>query len=212
MSAMSDQSFMELTAKVSVIPIVTIDQATYAVPIATALVSGGLNVLEITMRTEQALEAVAKIALEVPGAIVGVGSVIDGAQFSAARMAGAHFAVSPGATPELEAGARAAKIPWLPGAQSVSEVLALRGRGWRFVKFFPAQPSGGIGFLRAIVGPVPDMFFCPTGGITIETAPDYLSLPNVRCVGGSWLTPASLVSSKNWNEIRVLAQRAHHLR
>lgn len=211
MSAIKDQSFMELTARISVIPVLTIERVTDAVPIVAALVSGGLNVIEITMRTDCALEAVAKVTSEVPAAIVGVGSVIDIAQFAAARMAGARFSVSPGATPELEAGARAAKIPWLPGAQSVSEVLALRARGCRFVKFFPAQPSGGIGFLRSIVGPVPDMLFCPTGGITEETAIDYLALPNVGCIGGSWLTPPSLVGCQNWNEIRVLAQRAHRL-
>jgi 2-dehydro-3-deoxyphosphogluconate aldolase/(4S)-4-hydroxy-2-oxoglutarate aldolase len=212
MSATRDQGFMELTVTVPVIPVLTIERVTDAVPIVAALVAGGLTLLEITLRTGQALEAVAKVTSEVPAAIVGVGSVIESAQFAAARMAGARFAVSPGATPELEAAARAAKIPWLPGVQSVSEVLALRGRGCRFVKFFPAQPSGGIGFLRSIAGPVPDMLFCPTGGITLETAPAYLELPNVGCVGGSWLTPSSLVKSQNWNEIRLLAERAHRLR
>jgi 2-dehydro-3-deoxyphosphogluconate aldolase / (4S)-4-hydroxy-2-oxoglutarate aldolase len=212
MSMIKNQSFMELTARVSVIPVLIIEQVTDAVPIAAALVSGGLKVLEITLRTNAALEAVARVTSEVPAAVVGVGSVIDGAQFAAARMAGARFAVSPGATPELEAGARAARIPWLPGAQSVSEVLALRERGCRFVKFFPAQPSGGISFLRSVIGPVPDMLFCPTGGITEEIAPDYLALPNVGCIGGSWLTPSSLVRSQNWNQIVVLAQRAHRLR
>jgi 2-dehydro-3-deoxyphosphogluconate aldolase / (4S)-4-hydroxy-2-oxoglutarate aldolase len=212
MSAIRDQGFMEFVASVPVIPVLTIEQVTDAVPIVTALVSAGLTVLEITMRTEWALEAVARVASEVPAAIVGVGSVIERRQFAAARAAGARFAVSPGATAELEAGARGAKIPWLPGAQSVSEVLALRERGCRFVKFFPAQPSGGIGFLRSIIGPVPDMLFCPTGGITEETAPDYLALPNVRCVGGSWLTPPLFVKNQNWNEIHLLAERAHRLR
>jgi 2-dehydro-3-deoxyphosphogluconate aldolase/(4S)-4-hydroxy-2-oxoglutarate aldolase len=212
MSTIRDQSFMELGARISVIPVLTIEQVADAVPIAAALVSGGLNVLEIAMRTEWALEAVARVASEVPGVIVGVGSVIDGAQFAAARAVGARFAVSPGATAELEAAARAARMPWLPGAQSVSEVLTLRERGCRFVKFFPAEPSGGIDFLRSIIGPVPDMLFCPTGGVTAETAPGYLALPNVGCVGGSWLTPPLLVKNQDWNQIRLLAERAHRLR
>ncbi|MGA7823674.1 MAG: bifunctional 4-hydroxy-2-oxoglutarate aldolase/2-dehydro-3-deoxy-phosphogluconate aldolase [Steroidobacteraceae bacterium] len=212
MSALKDQSFMELTGRIAVIPVLTIEQVTDAVPIVAALVSRGLNVLEITMRTECALEAVARVSSEVPEAVVGVGSVIERAQFAAARRVGARFAVSPGATAELEAGARAEEIPWLPGAQSVSEVLALRERGCRFVKFFPAQSSGGLDFLRSIIGPVPDMAFCPTGGITAETARDYLALPNVACVGGSWLTPPLLVKNKNWNEIGLLAERTHGLR
>ncbi len=212
MSAIRDQRFMELAGRISVIPVLTIEQVTDAVPVAAALVSGGLNVLEITMRTECALEAVARVAAEVPKAIVGVGSVIDAAQFAAAHKVGARFAVSPGATAELEAGARAAEMPWLPGAQSVSELLSLRERGCRFVKFFPAHPCGGLEFLRAMIGPVPDMSFCPTGGITAETAREYLALPNVGCVGGSWLTPPWLVRNQNWNEIRSLAEHAYRLR
>lgn len=211
MSAIKDQTFMELPGGISVIPVLTIEQIADAVPIAVALVSAGLNVLEITMRTECALEALARIAAEVPEAIVGVGSVVETAQFAAARRVGARFAVSPGATEELQAGARTARIPWLPGAQSVSEVLLLRERGCKFIKFFPAL-SGGVDFLRSINGPLPDMSFCPTGGITAETARDYLALPNVRCVGGSWLTPPLLVKNQDWREIRLLAQRAHRLR
>lgn len=207
-----NQRFAELASRVSVIPVLTIEQVADAVPIAAALVSGGLNVIEITLRTEQALEAVARIHSEVPSAVVGVGSAIDRSQLKAARMAGARFAVSPGATPELETGARTVDIPWLPGAQSVSEVLALRALGYRFVKFFPAQASGGTSFLRSILGPLPDVRFCPTGGISVDTAPDYLALSNVACIGGSWLAPSSLVRNGNWNEIRILAQRASKLR
>jgi 2-dehydro-3-deoxyphosphogluconate aldolase/(4S)-4-hydroxy-2-oxoglutarate aldolase len=189
-----------------------IEDAADAAPLARALVEGGLHALEVTLRTAAALDAVAHIAREVPGATVGVGSVIEAAQFTAAAEAGATFAVSPGASDDLHAAAHAARLPWLPGAQTVSEVLALRARGYRLVKFFPAHAAGGTGFLRAIAGPVPDMSFCPTGGISEASAPEYLSLPNVACVGGSWLTPAELLRARRWDKITALARTARALR
>ncbi|MGH8137657.1 MAG: bifunctional 4-hydroxy-2-oxoglutarate aldolase/2-dehydro-3-deoxy-phosphogluconate aldolase [Steroidobacteraceae bacterium] len=201
-----------LVGPVPVIPVLTIEQAAVAVQIARALVAGGLTVLEVTLRTDEALEAVTRIAAAVPEALVGVGSVIDEAQFAAARQAGARFAVSPGSTPQLEAAAHAAGLPWLPAAQSTSEVLSLRARGYRLMKFFPAESSGGVAFLRSIFGPVPDVRFCPTGGITADIAREYLALPNVACVGGSWLTPAALVAGGKWDAIRALARDALGMR
>jgi 2-dehydro-3-deoxyphosphogluconate aldolase/(4S)-4-hydroxy-2-oxoglutarate aldolase len=159
-----------------------------------------------------ALEAVAAIAAALPEVTVGVGSAIDAPQFEAAADAGARFAVSPGATPELEAAAHDSGLTWLPGAQTASEVLALRARGHRLLKFFPAQSGGGVNFLAAIAGPVPDVKFCPTGGISPENARDYLGLHNVACVGGAWLTPPAAVNGARWDEIRALAQQARRLR
>lgn len=202
----------KLVGDTPVIPVLVIDRAEDAVALATALLSGGLPVLEVTLRTPAALTAVAQISAAVPTAIVGVGSVIEPPQFAAAAAAGARFAVSPGATPELLAAAEASGLPWLPGAQTVSEVLALCSRGYRLLKFFPAQPSGGVAFLRSIAGPVPDVRFCPTGGISAATAVDYLALGNVACVGGSWLTPPELLAERRWDDIAALARKARALR
>ncbi|HEY2685004.1 MAG TPA: bifunctional 4-hydroxy-2-oxoglutarate aldolase/2-dehydro-3-deoxy-phosphogluconate aldolase [Steroidobacteraceae bacterium] len=198
----------ELIAGTPVIPVLVIERADDALGIAEALVSGGLKVLEVTLRTTEALKAVSAIRHSVPEAIVGVGSVIEPEQFSQAADAGARFAVSPGATDALHAAALRANLPWLPGAQTVSDALELRARGYRIAKFFPAHYSGGVNFLRAIAGPVPDMRFCPTGGISAASAPEYLALPNVACVGGSWLTPEALVAERRWDEIQSLARQA----
>src|SRR5579871_6539407 len=170
-----------------VVAVLTLECVEDAVPLAAALVSGGLRAIEVALRTEAALEAVARIGREVPEAVVGVGSVIEPAQFEGAKRAGARFAVSPGAALDLHAAASAAGICWLPGAQSVSEVLALRRLGYRLLKYFPAEASGGVAFLRSIAGPVPDVRFCPTGGITPLNAAEYLREPNVACVAGSWV-------------------------
>jgi 2-dehydro-3-deoxyphosphogluconate aldolase/(4S)-4-hydroxy-2-oxoglutarate aldolase len=205
-------SFLSLMDGVPVMPLVIIDAVADAVPMAEALVAGGLPVIEVALRTPQALAAVEAIATRVPQARVGVGSVIDPQQFARSRDAGARFAVSPGATPALESAAQASGLPWLPAAQTVSEVLALRERGHRMLKFFPAQSSGGVAFMRAIAGPVPDVQFCPTGGVAAETAGAYLALANVACVGGSWLTPSALVSARDWDAIRQLAASASGLR
>lgn len=197
---------------VPVIPVIVVDRLADAVPLAEALVAGGLTILEVTLRTPAALDAVSAIAAKVPNAYVGVGSAIDPAQFAQARSAGARFAVSPGATPALDEAARAAGIEWLPGAQTSSEVLDLRARGYRFMKFFPAQAAGGVNWLKAVAGPIADVRFCPTGGITAENARDYLALTNVACVGGSWIMPSAAISAGRWDEIRTLAQQARALR
>ena len=206
-----NDDFGVLIAGVPVVPVLVIERADDAVAIAEALVSGGLKVLEVTLRTGEALKAVSIIRQRVAEAVVGVGSVVDPKQFAQAQDAGARFAVSPGATDALHAAALAAELPWLPGAQTVSDVLALRARGYRLAKFFPAHYSGGVNFLRAISGPVPDMRFCPTGGVSALSAPEYLALANVPCVGGSWLTPESLVTERKWAEIQVLARQAFTL-
>jgi 2-dehydro-3-deoxyphosphogluconate aldolase/(4S)-4-hydroxy-2-oxoglutarate aldolase len=201
-----------ILSRVRVVPVLTIERVGDAIAVAKALVAGGLTVLEVTLRTATALEAAERIATEVPQSIVGVGSVIDPAQLDSASRAGARFVVSPGATPDLEAAACRARLPWLPGAQSVSEVLALRSRGFRTLKFFPAEQSGGPEFLSAIFGPVADVRFCPTGGISAANARRYLALPNVLCVGASWLAPARLIAAAKWDEIRKRAQLARRLR
>jgi 2-dehydro-3-deoxyphosphogluconate aldolase/(4S)-4-hydroxy-2-oxoglutarate aldolase len=208
----SDADFVRLLGDIPVIPVLVIERADDAGPIAEALVYGGLRVLEVTLRTPDALLAVRRMCAAVPEAIVGVGSVIDPQQLAAAQQAGARFAVSPGATEALHAAAVANNLPWLPGAQTVSEVLTLRERGLKLLKFFPAQASGGVEFLRSIAGPVPDMLFCPTGGIAAARAPEYLALSNVPCVGGSWLTPPALVAARRWSEIHGLALQASALK
>lgn len=197
---------------VPVIPVLVVDRLADAVPLAEALVAGGLPVLEVTLRTPIGLEVVSAIAAKVPGALVGVGSAIDPAQFAAARDAGARFAVSPGATPALDEAARAAGIEWLPAVQTVSEVLALRARGYRFMKFFPAQAAGGVAWLKAVAGPIADVRFCPTGGVTPENAGGFLELANVACVGGTWLTPPAALTAGRWDEIQALARAARMLR
>ena len=205
-------SIAALVKHVPVIPVIVVDRLEDAVPMAEALVAGGLTILEVTLRTPVALSAVAAIATRVAGARVGVGSVVDSAQFVAAREAGAAFAVSPGATAELCAAARDAGIEWLPGAQTPGEVLELRSRGHRFVKFFPAEAAGGVAWLKSVAGPIPDVRFCPTGGITAGNARDYLALPNVACVGGSWVIPSDAVRAGRWSEIEALAREARAIR
>lgn len=202
----------ELFAGLPVIPVLVFESAKDAPAVAAALVSGGLHVLEVTLRTREALLAAREIAAAIPEAVVGVGSVIEAAQFEEAARIGARFAVSPAATPQLQAAAAEVRLPWLPGAQTASEILALRSHGHRLIKFFPAQASGGLDFLRSIAGPIPDVRFCPTGGICGATAASYLALPNVSCVGGSWLTPRYLIEGQRWDEITALAREARNMR
>lgn len=202
----------ELLALAPVIPVLTLEGVADGVPVARALVAGGLPVLEVTLRTPGALEAARAIADAVPGAVVGVGTVVTPAQFDAARRAGARFAVSPGHTPALLAAAADAGMPYLPGMASVSEAMALAERGYRALKFFPAESCGGVGFLRALQAPLPELRFCPTGGIDSAKAEAYLALPNVPCVGGSWPVPAAAVRADNWDRIEALARAAASLR
>jgi len=195
-----------------VIPVIVIGEIAQAVPLAKALVAGGVRVLEVTLRTPAGLAAIKAIAQEVSGAIVGVGTVTAPEEFVQARDAGARFAVSPGLTPALAEAGRQSGLPYLPGVMTPSDVIVARAAGFRQLKLFPAQQAGGIGMLRALHGPFPDVMLCPTGGVTEETAPEFLSLPNVACVGGSWLTPKSAVDGGNWGEITRLATRAAALR
>lgn len=191
-----------------VIPVLTVSGPRDAVPIARALVEGGLPAIEITLRTAGAMDAVRAILSEVKGALPGVGTVLHPAQLAEARRAGAIFAVSPGATDRLLDAAAERGIAWLPGASTASEAMALAERGHSHVKFFPAAACGGPAFLRAVAQPLPDTMFCPTGGIDAASAPAYLALPNVLCVGGSWVAPGPSVRDRDWGRIRALARQA----
>lgn len=201
-----------IAALAPVVPVLTIDRQGDAVPLARALVRGGLRVLEITLRTEAALEALRAIARDVPDAVVGAGTVLSGQQLDQARQAGARFAVSPGCTPALAAAATAAGLPFLPGVQTVSEAMALREGGFTLLKFFPADTAGGLGWLKAVAAPLAGLRFCPTGGIGPEIAPAYLSLANVACVGGSWVAPKKTVVEKDWAAVERLAAAAASLK
>lgn len=193
-----------------VIPVLTIARAEDAVPLAQALVEGGLPVLEVTLRTEAALDAISAIARSVPGAVTGAGTVLAAADLRNAREAGAKFAVSPGLTERLLS--EASTFPLLPGVATASDIMRGREFGLRHFKFFPAESSGGTAALKAFAGPFSDVRFCPTGGITAQTAPSYLALKNVMCVGGSWMVPQHLVDVRNWSEITKLARAASQLR
>lgn len=193
---------------VPVLPVVVVDRVADAVPIARALVDGGLPAIELTLRTPVALDAIRAIADEVPGILVGAGTVVTPRQAKQAADAGAQFLVSPGSTPALLAGMVETGLPFLPGTATVSEVLTVLESGFEEMKFFPAEASGGAAFLRAVSAPVPAARFCPTGGITAESAASYLALPNVGCVGGSWLTPPDAVARGDWDRIEALARAA----
>ncbi len=199
---------LELSRHGPVIPVIVIDDVEDAVPLAQALVDGGVRVLEVTLRTPAALRCIEAIARAVPGAIVGAGTLRSAADAQAAFDAGSRFAVSPGYTAALGAACRAIGLPLLPGVATAGEAMAAGADGLRFLKFFPATAAGGIPMLKALAGPFPDVVFCPTGGITLQTAPDYLALPNVRVCGGSWLTPADAVAAKDWPRITRLAREA----
>ena len=195
-----------------VIPVIVIDDLAHAVPMAKALVKGGVRVLEVTLRTAVGLDAIRAIAREVDGAIVGVGTISRPEDFQQSIDAGARFGVSPGLTPALIEAAHASGLPLLPGVMTPADVIAARAAGFTELKLFPAQQAGGIGMLKALGGPFPDVTFCPTGGVSAATAPDFLALPNVACVGGSWLTPKDLVVAGEWGKITALAQEASKLR
>ncbi|MBN9490175.1 MAG: bifunctional 4-hydroxy-2-oxoglutarate aldolase/2-dehydro-3-deoxy-phosphogluconate aldolase [Alphaproteobacteria bacterium] len=201
-----------VAALAPVIPVLTIEKTADAVPLARALVKGGLPVLEITLRTRAAIDALKAIAADVPDAVVGAGTVLNEAQLDQAQRAGARFGVSPGCTPALALAIEKSGMPFLPGVQTVSEALALAERGFRLLKFFPADTSGGPAWLRAISAPLPEIQFCPTGGINQENAPSYLGLPNVVCIGGSWVAPRATVAAGRWAEIEKLAAAAAQLK
>ncbi len=195
-----------------VMPVMVINQLDQAVPLAKALVEGGLKVLEITLRTPVALDAIRRIKAEVPGAIVGAGTIINTATLQQAIDAGAEFIVSPGVTDELIDAALQSGVPILPGVVTPSEVMKLLAKGITAMKFFPAEAAGGIPMLKSLGGPLPQVTFCPTGGVNPKNAIDYLSLSNVACVGGSWMAPADLVDASNWDEIRRRAAEAASLK
>lgn len=202
----------DLFALAPVMPVVVLENAEDAVPVARALVAGGLPGIEVTLRTPAALGAIERIAEEVPEAVVGAGTVVTAGQADAAAKAGARFLVSPGCTPDLARAMSDTGLPSLPGVATVSEAMTLLESGLTALKFFPAEASGGARFLKSLGGPLPQVRFCPTGGITLQSAPDYLALPNVGCVGGSWLTPTDLVAGARWDDITALAREAAALR
>ena len=203
---------LEIMRASPVIPVIAIDKFEHAVPLARALVAGGIRVLEITLRTEHGLPAIRAIAESVPDAIVGVGTLTSPEEFTASRDAGAVFGVSPGLTPALIEAAKRSGLPLLPGVMTPSEVMAAREAGFRQLKLFPAVPAGGVGMLNGIAGPLADVSFCPTGGITQETAPQFLACKNVVCVGGSWLTPKAAIEAGDWDKITEIARAASALK
>ena len=188
-----------------VIPVVVLDDPTTAVPLARALAAGGLPIIELTLRTPSALESVRRIAAEVPEVLVGAGTILSARQAQRAAAAGARFLVSPGSTAALLAAMDDTGLPYLPGTSTVSEMLAVAEHGHTAMKFFPAEAAGGAPYLASLASPLPDLRFCPTGGITAASAGSYLRLPNVGCVGGSWLTPADAVAAGDWERIAALA-------
>ena len=202
---------LELTTHGPVIPVIVIDQLAHAVPMARALVAGGVRVLEVTLRTPVALQAIRDIVREVPEAIVGAGTLRTAQDAQDARAAGCQFGVSPGYTADIVAACRQVGLPLLPGVATASEVMQAYADGFRFLKFFPATAAGGIPMLKALGGPFADVAFCPTGGLTPATAPDFLALPNVKVCGGSWLTPADAMAQGQWDRITALAQAASAL-
>ena len=191
-----------------VIPVITLDRVEDAVPLAEALVAGGLKVLEVTLRTEAAIEGIKQIIKHVPGAIVGTGTVCNEQQIKLSEDIGCQFMISPGATDKLLQAAQKSSVPFLPGISSVSELMRGLEYGHRDFKFFPAESAGGVPVLKAMAGPFSDVKFCPTGGIGLHNVLAYLALPNVLCVGGSWIAQPKLIQAKNWAEIEKLAREA----
>lgn len=203
------QQKMETMLRLSpLVAIVVLDDIAHAVPMARALVAGGVRAIEVTLRTPVALDAIKAISNEVADAVVGAGTLLKPADFAAAERAGAQFAVSPGSTPSLLDAADQSALPYLPGAATASEVMALSDRGYRLQKFFPASYAGGVDFLRSLAGPLPGVRFCPTGGITAATATSWLASPNVVCIGGSWLTASTLLRAGDWTMIEKLSREA----
>ncbi len=201
----------DILRKIPVMPVITIEQLDQALPIAEALLAGGISVMEITLRSAIALEAIALIQSTFPEAVLGAGTVTTAENLQRAAGSGAQFAVSPGLTDELAAAALTSTIPLLPGVMTPTEVMRARAMGFEYLKLFPAEAAGGISMLQSLAGPFQDIRFCPTGGIRPETASAYLKQPNVVCVGGSWLTPRGLVERQDWAAITRLAQEAMRL-
>ena len=203
---------LSLASHGPVIPVIVLHRVQDAVPLAEALLAGGVKVLEVTMRTPVALQCIEAIAKALPEAVVGAGTVRSAADAQAALDAGSRFAVSPGYTSAVGQACRRIGLPLLPGVATASEVMTASADGLTFLKFFPAVQAGGLAMLKALGGPFPDTVFCPTGGISLETAPQFLALANVKVCGGSWLTPADAVASADWARITRLARQAQALR
>jgi 2-dehydro-3-deoxyphosphogluconate aldolase / (4S)-4-hydroxy-2-oxoglutarate aldolase len=202
----------EIVGLIPVIPVLTITETEHAVPLARALVMGGLRVLEISLRTPAALAAIGAMRAAMPDAIVGVGTLTRAVDFAAADRAGAQFGVTPGLTPELAAASRGARFPLLPGVMTPTELIAARNVGFNVLRYFPARQAGGAGMLQAMGELFPDVLFCPAGGISRAAAPDYLALPNVACVGAAWLAPPDLLAARDWAGIEALARDAWTLK
>jgi 2-dehydro-3-deoxyphosphogluconate aldolase / (4S)-4-hydroxy-2-oxoglutarate aldolase len=204
----------EVLALAPVIPVLTVEKLAHAAPLAEALYAGGLKVLEITLRTQVALQVIEAMRAAVPEAVIGAGTLVRPQDFARAADVGAQFAVTPGLTPQLAEAAATVDYPLLPGIITPSEILQALHFGFDTLKFFPAQPAGGIPMLQAFAGPFANVAFCPTGGISRESAPAFLKLPNVLCVGGSWIAPRALVEKGDWAGIEALARDAaalpHH--
>jgi 2-dehydro-3-deoxyphosphogluconate aldolase/(4S)-4-hydroxy-2-oxoglutarate aldolase len=202
----------EILSLSPVMPVVTVEDARAGVNLAQALVRGGIHVIEVTLRTSGALQVIEAIARSVPDIRVGAGTVLSKADLDDAVRAGASFAISPGSTPSLLEAAAAAPVPYIPAIATPSELMTAWAAGYRVLKFFPASAAGGPAMLKALSGPFPAARFCPTGGITAENARSYLELPNVLCVGGSWLAPSAALAAGDWGQIEVLARQAASLR
>lgn len=203
---------LDIASHGPVIPVIVIDRVEDALPLAEALLAGGVKVLEVTLRTAAGLPAIETIARNLPEAVVGVGTVLNADDARRASEAGARFAVSPGYTSEVGSACKRLDLPLLPGVATSSEIMAALGDGFSFLKLFPAEAAGGIPLLKAWASPFGQVSFCPTGGISQATAANYLALPNVRCVGGSWLTPGDAMRSGDWARITQLARETQALR
>jgi 2-dehydro-3-deoxyphosphogluconate aldolase / (4S)-4-hydroxy-2-oxoglutarate aldolase len=209
MTALSNHDrIAELIRQATVIPVLTIDRLEDAVPLARALVAGGVRTLEVTLRTPVAIEAAKAIIAEVPDAIVGIGTILNGDDLARAEALGAKFGISPGATPELLKAAAQSRLPFAPGIATASELMQALAHGFDVVKFFPAEQAGGIKALRALAGPFPNVRVCPTGGVSEANAASWLAEPNVLAVGGSWVCPASEIRAGNWAGITAMSARA----
>ena len=209
---MGSVDIREITSLTPVIPVVTISELEHAVPLARALLAGGLNVIEVTLGPPVAFAVIEAMRKAFPAAIIGVGTLTRARDFAAADRVGAQFGVTPGLTPELAAAARGARFPLLPGVMTPTEVMVARNAGFNVLRSFPAREAGGIEFLQAMAPVFPDVLFCPAGGITSDVAGEYLRQPNVACIGGSWLTPAAMLSAGDWVGIEALAREAMRLK
>jgi 2-dehydro-3-deoxyphosphogluconate aldolase/(4S)-4-hydroxy-2-oxoglutarate aldolase len=207
-----DTDLIRILSAAPVVPVLTIEDRKQAVPLARALVAGGLTALEVTLRTAAGLECIRAIAGEVEGADPGAGTVLDARQLEASVKAGAKFLVSPGATPGLLAAADDSPVPYLPGVATAGEAMTLAERGYPCLKFFPAEPAGGVNYLKGLAAPLPGIRLCPTGGIGAKNAATYLALPNVICVGGSWVAPTEALAAGDWAKVTALSREAAALR